>query len=42
MERGEHSPSLTSIFKIAETLGVRPSEIRARAEKLLGAAWTVR
>jgi len=35
MERGERNPSLTSVFKIADALGVRPSEIHALAEQLL-------
>ena len=35
MERGERNPSLTSIIKIANALGVQPSEIHARAEHLL-------
>jgi transcriptional regulator with XRE-family HTH domain len=34
MERGERNPSLTSVFKIADSLGVCPSEIHARAERL--------
>lgn len=34
MERGERNPSLTSVFKIADALGVCPSEIHARAERL--------
>jgi len=35
MERGERNPSLSSVFKVAETLGVPPSEIHARAEQIL-------
>lgn len=35
IERGERNPSLSHIFKIADTLGVRPSEIHARAEHIL-------
>jgi transcriptional regulator with XRE-family HTH domain len=34
MERGERNPSLTSVIKIASALGVRPSEIHARAEQI--------
>jgi transcriptional regulator with XRE-family HTH domain len=37
MERGERNPSLTTVYKIADTLGVRPSDIHARAEQLEGA-----
>jgi DNA-binding XRE family transcriptional regulator len=36
IERGERNPSLSHIFKVADALGVRPSEIHARAERLLG------
>lgn len=32
IERGERNPSLTNIHKLAETLGVRVSELAARAE----------
>jgi len=35
IERGERNPSLTNILKIAEALGVRVSELAARAEALL-------
>jgi transcriptional regulator with XRE-family HTH domain len=35
IERGERNPSLTMVFKIADTLGTRASEIHARAEELL-------
>lgn len=34
MERGERNPSLTSVLKIANALGVQPSEIHARAEQI--------
>lgn len=34
MERGERNPSLTTVYKIADALEVRPSEIHARAEHL--------
>jgi transcriptional regulator with XRE-family HTH domain len=34
MERGERNPSLTTVYKIADALEVRPSEIHARAEQL--------
>ena len=34
IERGERNPSLTTVYKIAEELGVRPSEIHGRAERL--------
>lgn len=34
MERGERNPSLTAIFKIADTLEIRPSEIHIRCEQL--------
>jgi transcriptional regulator with XRE-family HTH domain len=36
IERGHSNPSLTSVLKIAEALGVAPSEIHARAERLVG------
>jgi transcriptional regulator with XRE-family HTH domain len=36
MERGHSNPSLTSVLKIADALGVRASEIHARAEQLPG------
>jgi len=35
IERGEHNPSLTSVFRLADALGVSPSEIHAHAERLL-------
>jgi DNA-binding XRE family transcriptional regulator len=35
IERGERNPSLSHIFKIADALGVQPSEIHARAEQIL-------
>jgi transcriptional regulator with XRE-family HTH domain len=35
IERGERNPSLSHIFKVADALDVRPSEIHARAELLL-------
>jgi transcriptional regulator with XRE-family HTH domain len=38
MERGERNPSLTTVYKIADTLGISPSEIHARAEQLEDAA----
>lgn len=34
MERGERNPSLTTVYKIADALGIRPSEIHTRAEQL--------
>jgi DNA-binding XRE family transcriptional regulator len=34
MERGERNPSLTTVYKIADALEIRPSEIHARAEQL--------
>jgi len=33
IERGERNPSLTSILKIADALGMAPSELHARAER---------
>lgn len=33
VERGERNVSLTNIFRIADTLGVRPSELHARSER---------
>jgi transcriptional regulator with XRE-family HTH domain len=36
IERGKTNPSLTTVLKIAEALGVPPSEIHARAERLVG------
>ena len=38
VERGELNPSLASIFKLARGLGMQPSELLARCEKLLGRA----
>lgn len=35
MERGERNPSLSSVLKVAEMLGVPPSEIHALAEQIL-------
>jgi transcriptional regulator with XRE-family HTH domain len=35
IERGKTNPSLTTVLKIAEALGVAPSEIHAHAERLL-------
>lgn len=34
IERGERNPSLANIFKIADALGVPPSEIHRRAEDI--------
>ncbi|HXP99341.1 MAG TPA: helix-turn-helix transcriptional regulator [Solirubrobacteraceae bacterium] len=33
IERGERQPTLTTIATLARTLGVRPSELIARAER---------
>ena len=33
IERGERNPSLGTVFKIADTLGVQPSAIHIRAEQ---------
>ncbi len=33
IERGERNPSLGTVFKIADTLGVPPSAIHIRAEQ---------
>jgi transcriptional regulator with XRE-family HTH domain len=33
IERGERQPTLTTIATLAATLGVRPSELIARAER---------
>jgi DNA-binding XRE family transcriptional regulator len=33
IERGERNPSLSTVFKIANTLSVRPSEIHALVEQ---------
>jgi DNA-binding XRE family transcriptional regulator len=38
MERGERNPSLTTVYKIANALEIRPSEIHARAERLQAAS----
>ncbi|HEV2974182.1 MAG TPA: helix-turn-helix transcriptional regulator [Solirubrobacteraceae bacterium] len=35
IERGERNPSLSHIFKIADALGVQPSEIHVRAKQIL-------
>ena len=35
LERASKSPTLKTIWKIADGLGVRPSELMARAERLL-------
>jgi transcriptional regulator with XRE-family HTH domain len=34
IERGERNPSWENVVKLAKGLGVRPSELAARAEKL--------
>jgi len=36
IERGERNPSYRNILKLARALGVRPSELLARAERLSG------
>jgi transcriptional regulator with XRE-family HTH domain len=36
LERGERSPSLRTIFNLASTLGVAPSEIVRQVERLVG------
>lgn len=33
LERGLKSPSLQTIFKLAQVLGIRPSELLARVER---------
>jgi transcriptional regulator with XRE-family HTH domain len=35
MERGERNPSLASVVKIADALGVAPSQLHLRAEAIL-------
>lgn len=35
IERGERNPSLTNILKLANTLGVKVSELASRAEALM-------
>ena len=34
IERGERNPSLTNIIRLAEALGVSPSELMAEGERL--------
>jgi len=38
VERGERNVSLTNLLKITRSLGVSPSELLARAEKINGKA----
>ena len=35
LERGEKSPSLSALFNFANGLGLRPSEMLARIERML-------
>jgi transcriptional regulator with XRE-family HTH domain len=35
IERGERNPSLTNVLKLAAALGVKVSELAARAEQLM-------
>lgn len=35
MERGERNPSFTSVIKIADALGIAPSQLHRRAEAIL-------
>jgi XRE family transcriptional regulator, regulator of sulfur utilization len=37
IERGEHLPSLTIVFRLAEALECRPGELLDRMQELLGA-----
>ena len=36
LERGQKNPSLKAIFRLAEALGVKPSEMIRRVEKATG------
>jgi transcriptional regulator with XRE-family HTH domain len=36
LERGEKSPSLKALFDFADSLGLRPSQLLARLENLVG------
>jgi transcriptional regulator with XRE-family HTH domain len=36
IETGQNQPTITTVFKLAQALNVKPSKIVADAEKLLG------
>jgi transcriptional regulator with XRE-family HTH domain len=36
MERGVRQPTLTTLYKLAQALNVRPSTLMARMEKVIG------
>jgi DNA-binding XRE family transcriptional regulator len=38
LETGQNQPSITTIFKLAKALGLRPSELVDRTEKVLAGA----
>ncbi len=36
IETGQNQPTVTTIFKLANALGIKPSKLMAQAEKLIG------
>jgi transcriptional regulator with XRE-family HTH domain len=35
IETGQNQPTITTIFKLANALGIKPSKLAAEAEKLI-------